>query len=217
MPLLFRRAGCRISAPSGLFSPGRSRMPRMFRMHARAKPLLCRGNRRVRRLSNRAGCITFDTLCQNEHTSDPVRTVSGLRPFAPLPCAWCDHPFPVSLFSRFRSPDPRYGLLPDLRLLFLARPPCLCSAPRQLLEKLSRQFDGANLLESQSPARIRPERTRPGTTFLLRDGFKSSLLPDGSHLHGGGKNEAAGAADARLRPGLQAKGPEMLIQGPSYA
>jgi hypothetical protein len=74
MPLLFRRAGCRISAPSGRFSPGRSRILRMFRMHARAKPLLCRGNRRVRRLSNRAGCIMSDTLCQNEHTPDPVRT-----------------------------------------------------------------------------------------------------------------------------------------------
>ena len=74
MPLLFRRAGCRISAPSGRFSPGRSRILRMFRMHARAKPLLCRGNRRVRRLLNRAGCIMSDTLCQNEHTPDQVRT-----------------------------------------------------------------------------------------------------------------------------------------------
>jgi hypothetical protein len=67
MPLLFRRAGSEFWVPSGLFSPGRSRMPRMFRMHARANPLHCRGNRAVRRLCSRAGCILSDTPCQNEH------------------------------------------------------------------------------------------------------------------------------------------------------
>ena len=118
MPLLFRGAGSEFWVPSGLFSPGRSRMPRMFRMHARAKPLLCRGNRRVRRLLNRAGCIMSDTLCQNEHTPDPVR-----GPGSHLDLSLTGIRLGAIIFSQFRSPVARYGLAsaPGLRSSITAR------------------------------------------------------------------------------------------------
>jgi hypothetical protein len=154
MPLLFRRAGCRISVPSDLFSPGRSRMPRMFRMHARAKPLLCRGNRRVRRLLNRAGCIMSDTLCQNEHTPDPVR-----GPGSHLDLSLTGIRLGAIIFSQFRSPVARYGL---------ASAPCQCSSPA-LLDTCSKSCCGHSLRRTSRNLHpqpgLRPEEPSPEQCF----------------------------------------------------